>query len=502
MVRNKIIFLFLAISTHAFGQGRNGIWCFGDSAGIDFNIPSNPITFQSGMSPRGSCVTISDSSGQLLFYAGVNDNAGYLAGKLKAGMVYNRDHNLMINGDSLIGGAWYHEMVIIPEPANSNSFYLFHIGVTHDYGLYYSIIDMIQDNGLGALVSKNNQLDTLAAFDCLQAIKHGNGRDWWLIYKQWQTGNNYFYKYLITPAGVQLNSIDSVGVIATSGGGDLVFNSDGSRFAFCDWLGLLALYNFDRCTGQISPFDTIEQEDQNGNYPYFMSCSFSGNDSVLYVSSIPYYSSLNANDIYLYQYNLAAPNILNSKKTIQQFHYPVVPGGLKLAPDHKIYLSSDIDIYPYDSTNYQPEIMNLSVINEPNKLDTACHFQPFTFYLGGKRTYWGLPNNPNYDLGPVVNSVCDSLFNSVEQISKDQTGIAIYPNPTTGIITLNRIFFDYSKCTFDVFDLDGKHCYSSVLDVTMNPIQKDLSMLKNGVYFLRVQCDGIDFKNMKLIIIK
>jgi hypothetical protein len=361
---------------------------------------------------------------------------------------------------------------------------------------------MSQDNGLGAVVSKNNQLDTMPAVDCLQAIKHGNGRDWWLLYKQWQPGNNYFYKYLITPDGVQLNSVDTVGLFSTSNGGDLVFNSDGSRFAFCNWRGLLALYNFDRCTGQITVSDTIEKEDQNGNYPYYFSCAFSKNDSILYVSSAPYYTSLDVNDIYLSQYNLTALNIAASLKIIYQFQYPVFPGALRLAPDNKIYVASDPNLYPYDSSDYYTSNTYLSVINEPNKLDTACNFQPFSFYLGGKRTYWGLPNNPNYDLGPVLQSVCDSLFNSVEQISKGQTGITIYPNPTTGIITLNRIFFGYSKCTFDVFDLDGKQCYSSVLDVTINPIQKDLSILKNGIYFLRIQRDGKIIETMKLIIIK
>ena len=62
--------------------------------------------------------------------------------------------------------------------------------------------------------------------------------------------------------------------------------------------------------------------------------------------------------------------------------------------------------YPYDSTDYYPENMSLSVINQPDQRGgaAACDFQPYSFYLGGKRTYWGLPNNPNYDLGPLAGS--------------------------------------------------------------------------------------------------
>ncbi|MBK7388264.1 MAG: hypothetical protein IPI23_04070 [Bacteroidetes bacterium] len=72
---------------------------------------------------------------------------------------------------------------------------------------------------------------------------------------------------------------------------------------------------------------------------------------------------------------------------------------MKLAPDGKIYLScayyDGISFnYPYNSTEYNTTNMYLSVINYPDSLGTACGYNPFSFYLGGKRTYYGLPNNP------------------------------------------------------------------------------------------------------------
>lgn len=60
--------------------------------------------------------------------------------------------------------------------------------------------------------------------------------------------------------------------------------------------------------------------------------------------------------------------------------------------------------------------MNLSVINSPDLPGAACDFQPYSFYLGGKRTYWGLPNNPDYDLGPLVGSPCDTLVGTTETL--------------------------------------------------------------------------------------
>ena len=71
--------------------------------------------------------------------------------------------------------------------------------------------------------------------------------------------------------------------------------------------------------------------------------------------------------------------------------------------------------YPYADSMYNYINQNLGVVNFPDSLGSACDFQPFSFYLRGKRTYWGLPNNPEYDLGPVVSSACDTLNRVVEQ---------------------------------------------------------------------------------------
>jgi hypothetical protein len=65
--------------------------------------------------------------------------------------------------------------------------------------------------------------------------------------------------------------------------------------------------------------------------------------------------------------------------------------------------------YPDTSTAYTTINNNLSVINYPDSLGTACDFQPFSFNLGAGRTYFGLPNNPDYELGAWVGSPCDTL---------------------------------------------------------------------------------------------
>lgn len=127
----------------SFSQNMNSNWVFGDSAGINFSNLSNPVTFGSGMDGRGSCVSMSDSAGNLLFY--VANITSYWGGN-----VYNSNHQIMQNGDSIVCLGWYHEFVTIPYPGNSSMYYLFSIEGTSTLlkGLWYSVIDMSLNGGL------------------------------------------------------------------------------------------------------------------------------------------------------------------------------------------------------------------------------------------------------------------------------------------------------------------------------------------------------------------
>jgi hypothetical protein len=61
---------------------------------------------------------------------------------------------------------------------------------------------MAQDSGRGAVTLKNIQLNNYPADDGITAIKHGNGRDWWIISRRSDTVNDEFYEYLVSPSGI------------------------------------------------------------------------------------------------------------------------------------------------------------------------------------------------------------------------------------------------------------------------------------------------------------
>ncbi|MFM7901840.1 MAG: hypothetical protein ACKPAD_07615, partial [Bacteroidota bacterium] len=90
---NRFIYVGLVIllfSTASFSQNQNSVWCFGDSAGIDFSNLSAPVPIHSNIKSRGSAASISDGNGNLLFSTSYNTdilNAG-----VQGGEVYDRNN--------------------------------------------------------------------------------------------------------------------------------------------------------------------------------------------------------------------------------------------------------------------------------------------------------------------------------------------------------------------------------------------------------------------------
>ena len=482
--------LILSNSTISPAQ-RNNLWCFGDSASIDFSS-GIPVAGISSLDSRGTCVSIADTNSNLLFYG--NTRSG--AGGLTSGLIWNKNDQLMLEGDSIAGGGWYHELVIIPNPVDDSLFYVFSIGVTISFGLKYSIVNMRGDNGLGAVVQKNiSLLNNIRMVDCLTAIKHGNGRDWWVISRLSTfglgTSNNTWYIFLVSPFGIALVSIQNVGSLVGTNSGRLSFNSDSNKISFVSLPGLIELYDFDRCSGIISNPITVEDVPPVAPYPYYWSCEFSPSGRYLYVSGSTTPSTL-------WQFDTWAPNIAATKTLIWQTSFPpYTAGALKRGPDNKIYMScawSDSSgnfNYPYDSTMYYTENMNLGVINSPDSVGLACDFQPWSFYLGGKRTYWGLPNNPDYDLPALAGSPCDTLVSIGEAPQIQQATLNVFYHSAWEKAFINASNLKGKNGKLLVYDMQGKIIHQEPLRIQNGYYTRDLTMIgwADGVYLVVVETE-------------
>jgi hypothetical protein len=146
-------------------------------------------------------------------------------------------------------------LLILPFPANNSKYYIFtnDLHASKNY-LYYSIVDMNLDGGLGAVISKNVVIPNDSLTQRLTAVKHANGRDWWLIVQRWD--QDEYIKFLITPAGLSGPFKQSTGNPKPKDEyyGTSYFSRRGNKLVSVGGYGNISLMDFDRCTGDISNY--------------------------------------------------------------------------------------------------------------------------------------------------------------------------------------------------------------------------------------------------------
>jgi hypothetical protein len=427
-IKTIIILLFLLSRNFIVsGQGIDNLWLMGYQCCTTLFHPMN-LNFSSGslvidtvrrtMNMNCTNGQICDKNGNLLFYT----NGIYIANALD---------DTMQNGDNL-NPSWFTSIksfdgltipqanLIIPFPDDSTKYYLFHetsddANVTWSaFYLYYSVIDMTLDSGLGSVVQKNTVLlnDTLVE-GRLTACRHANGRDWWLVAPEYMTGE--IFKFLITPQGILGPYKQNLQTFRDNYFGQAVFSEQGDRFAYYEPYGDLDIFDFDRCTGDFSNLLHIDINDSAGAG----GVAFSPSGRFLYVSSTRY----------VYQFDMWATDIAGSKITVavwDTFFAPWQPFATvfylaALAPDNKIYI------------NCSNGTTAMHVINYPDSLGLACDFCQHCIQLPAFNAFT-IPNHPNYFLGAEAGSICDSLHIGIDDRIQNTTEFNIFPNPARGLI--------------------------------------------------------------------
>src|SRR5690606_28607380 len=214
-------------------------------------------------------------------------------------------NDTMMNGDSLSPNSFTNSEpdglplpngnIFLPMPDDSNKYILFHQTGNYNSGsllssteIYYSIIDMSFNGGLGKVVSKNNiALNGLFGWG-LGACKHGNGRDWWII--AMSDSGNIAYKFLLTHNTVTYIGSQNLQVPAYEGwAGQPTFSPDGNYFALTNYdissgfyLQDVRFLQFDRCNGIFSNPVVVNLPDSNAGF----TVAFSPNSKLLYVASV------------------------------------------------------------------------------------------------------------------------------------------------------------------------------------------------------------------------
>jgi hypothetical protein len=472
-----IIGLVLWCNYLLYAQSHDNIWLVGQettsSTVLDFSSGNMQVDSASRNMPiYRTATSVSDSFGNLIFYTnGIQIN--------------NANYQLMQNGDSLnpgqvandysnIGYTIFNGVISIPHPVQANKYYLFHQSNTYASDiaglgehLYYSLIDMNANNGLGIVEKKNQVLvsDSIANGQ-LQAVKHANGRDWWLL--QPMAWSNGFYTFLVTSNAIELVHNQYIGNANRNGNevwlGQSVFSPDGSKYARYDHENDLDIFDFDRCTGLLSNPIHIPIQDTIDNFGgTYTGIAISPSSQYLYVSSYHI----------LFQFDLWAGNVVATKDTaavhdgFSSFGVPSVFRFMQLAPDNKIYILAD----PYYfHTIENPDSAGISSNVLQRNITVPYYLQPF------------LPNHPHYRTPVLAGSLCDTLTNSIAIEQAKQQDIWLYPNPASTSISIEaaqsieRVVV-YNALGQQVMSVPGKE---QLL------LELETSNLENGSYFVSI----------------
>ena len=388
MKKTVITCLLFVLIYSVNAQKENNIWYFGHNAGVDFNSGAPVPLYDGQLETYEGCASICDENGNLLFYSnGVT--------------VWNKNHEIMDGGYNLDGNVLAtNSATILKCPGEENLYYIFTIGdrVINSMGYYdkckYSIVDMEQDNGLGAVLEKNIFLVDNCT-EKLAIVRHQNPDEYWVVGHYSNT--NEFWALWVGPGGIYSTPvITSVGAVHSGrlGGncGVIKVSHQGDKIAVAvRHERFIEILKFDNATGE--PYEPVHLDYLWTNEVYAV--EFSPDDSKFYATTFhnneyaEFYNIVNA----IYQYDVTAHDkieITNSEELIVEYHeritkygdeleeYRLSLGMMQCAPDDKIYIAR----YEYDF---------LASIEAPNEKGNQCQFIDMSVPVGDGGSTFGLP---------------------------------------------------------------------------------------------------------------
>jgi Secretion system C-terminal sorting domain len=487
----SILIIGIILNFTLFGQDkkRGNVWNIGFTPIVYFDFNSGSLSIDTLNSFSGSTFgssNICGANGKLLFSS-------------LAFFMLTKENKLMEQQGVFVNTAlgdkfriketnnafWNQQSIILPK--QGDQYYVFTTGMSDEafdrwqapgstfdsFGmdvLSYHIVDMAKNNGKGGVTSKNNILihTPYLSQNTMQATRHGNGKDWWLMKPGKE--RHTFYTFMVsadTILGPYTQEFPYPHLTPCIHG-QSKFNQAGDKFVFCgeNFEGDYHLYDFDRCTGLLSNYQHLYiPYDSSIHYDDWVSgVSFSENDRFLYVNS----------NYYLYQVDMQ-----NNYETIKvgEFtqSFPKWDASA-LAPDGKIYLG-----------NQNGVVKTMSYIDKPNEKGLACDFKPMAL----SQPFTNIvvpPNMPNYGLGVAVNSPCDTIRTA-------PLDWVLYPNPTKGIIKIKaptQLQRWQQYATINIYNMQGQRILQArpILNTDYEMVI-NVGQLASGLYTVELHSDAL-----------
>jgi gliding motility-associated-like protein len=373
------LLIFVAFSVRA--QKEATVWYFGHKAGIDFNAWPPAALTNSAMVANSAAAVLADRNGNLLFYTNGNT-------------VWNREHQVMLNGTGLLGYVKWefdegtvvpvgiaNDALIVPFPARENQFYIFYNRISAGGmpdTLSYALVDLERNGGLGEVLQKN-QLVRGPLTSKIAATSHANCRDSWILVQDYDS--NRLVAYQLTPEGLMPPVVSAVGGITRGVDyegkedvlqwGRMKFSRDGRKLVVVNGsgnlTGFIELFDFDPATGVVSNPLRLAIPADNGGQVHLRGVEFSPDNTKIYYTNV----------MDMYQYDLTAAEQPLTLLTPEE-PYRGTWWDMQLGPDGRIYAASVTTTF-------------LGVINNPDAPGLGCGFDPTGFDLAGRLSSSALP---------------------------------------------------------------------------------------------------------------
>jgi Secretion system C-terminal sorting domain len=423
-----------------------------------------------GMNFEATVASMTDSTGQLLFYT----NGCTIA---------SGNGVIMENGDGINPGPMHDwtcptagytapfGAVPLPVPNHPSMYYLLHLGVNYESGqglsygpFYYTLIDMEANGGLGRVISKNNILLDQRNLAPFSVTRHANGRDWWALVPEYGTGR--YHTFVVRGDRVLPRPVQTIGeasVCRYVGTG--AFSLQGDRYARQHHCGLFT-FDFDRCSGLLSA----------PRYFEFPSRAFGGGGVAFSPDGnrVLTTTQLSVMGVDLRDNEPKLDTVIDFIQLLGTSLYLMQYGD-----DGRLYFST------IGRSKY------LHVAETPNDADIGFRFKGLSLPVLQVRS---LPNLPNYQLGALdrkcVPDDFDDLFAS---------HIRITPNPATQFVRIQSTSTEFKQIR--LFDAAGR----LVMERSFSPVYEFVlptQLLSAGIYQMAIT--GIKEENavQKLLIIE
>ncbi len=352
--------------------GRSN-WFWGTFASMDFStgtaVANNDANANATVNGFESSVVQSDSNGNLLFYSdGIN--------------VWNHFHQQMNVGPIFVwNNATVPGLIIVPYPKQPGKYYIVSAppGYVSADGAQFVEVDVLA-NTVSSAQRFNHPSIPLNVTECLTAVPHCNGIDYWVIIRGYPPDGR-FYSILVTQDGTQAGAQPVVSAnFYPSYSAQLKGNHKGDKLVqaiFSSAQFNFARYDFNQATGEVT--NEVLVPCQPGHQIGLGVC-YSMNDSVIY--TIGQYNGGLSKLLKYDATNLATPAI-----TMQD---PVNGLYLEAGPDHNVYLAQ---------TDWNTPYMDM-ILNADSYSGSACVLNAVNFtgivpsapYYVSTHVYCGVPN--------------------------------------------------------------------------------------------------------------